>query len=92
LFYVNFSDPARRRIPKDSAFIFTDIVRTRHLPRALVEVTRNFEEEEEGEEVQEEKKRASTSTAAGYREILVHYIKAFVFMWLVAVVNFTFRS
>ncbi|PNF19653.1 Myrosinase 1 [Cryptotermes secundus] len=32
LYYVNYSDPTRPRIPKDSSRVMAEIIRTRHLP------------------------------------------------------------
>jgi hypothetical protein len=32
LYYVNYSDPARPRIAKDSSRVMAEIIRTRHLP------------------------------------------------------------
>jgi hypothetical protein len=33
LYYVNYSDPTRPRIAKDSSHVMAEIIRTRHLPR-----------------------------------------------------------
>lgn len=33
LYYVNYSDPARPRIAKDSSHVMAEIIRTRHLPQ-----------------------------------------------------------
>jgi hypothetical protein len=33
LYYVNYSDPTRPRVPKDSSHVMAEIIRTRHLPR-----------------------------------------------------------
>jgi beta-glucosidase/6-phospho-beta-glucosidase/beta-galactosidase len=32
LYYVNYSDPARPRIAKDSSHAMAEIIRTRHIP------------------------------------------------------------
>jgi hypothetical protein len=32
MYHVNFSDPARPRIAKDSSHVMAEIIRTRHIP------------------------------------------------------------
>lgn len=33
MYYVNYSDPARPRVPKDSSRVMAEIIRTRQLPQ-----------------------------------------------------------
>lgn len=87
LFSVNFSDPARRRIPKDSAFVLSDIARTRRLPQSLVAITRDLEEKDPNDV----NVHYSKSAAASYWRISDHYINPFLFICLVAEVNFMLR-
>jgi hypothetical protein len=88
LFRVNFSDPARRRIPKDSAFVLSDIARTRHLPRSLVAFAGDLKEED----ANDVKAHDSKSAAASYWRIPGHYINPFLFICLIAGANFMLRS
>jgi hypothetical protein len=88
VFHVNFSDPGRRRIPKDSAFVLSDIARTRHLPQTLVAITTDFEEEDSNDV----KAHGSKSAAPSSRGIPDHYINPFLFICLVAAVSFILRS
>jgi hypothetical protein len=82
LFRVNFSDPARRRVPKDSAYVLSDIARTRHLPRSLVAIARDLEEEDSSDV----KTHDSKSAAASYWGI------PFLFICLIAETIFMLSS
>jgi hypothetical protein len=37
LYYVNYSDPARPRIAKDSSHVMAEIIRTHHLPQQYLQ-------------------------------------------------------
>ncbi|XP_069681389.1 myrosinase 1-like isoform X2 [Periplaneta americana] len=42
LYYVNFTDPARPRIPKASSYMMKEITSTRKVPQKYVELAENF--------------------------------------------------
>jgi hypothetical protein len=88
LFCVNFSDPARRRVPKDSVFVLSDIARTRHLPRSLM-VTDTDLEEEDSNDVKAHDSKSEASSCWG---IPNHYIIPFLFICLIAEANFMLSS
>jgi hypothetical protein len=84
LISVNFSDSSLRRVPKDSAFVLSDITRTRLLPRALVAITTDYEEQDSDDM----KAHGSKSAAAGSWEIPVHFTNPMFFTLMAALVNF----
>jgi hypothetical protein len=88
LFRVNFSDSSRRRVPKDSAFVLSDIARTRQLPRTLVAITADHEEEDSNDM----KAQGSKSAAASCLGIPGHFANILFFICVIAEINFLLRS
>ncbi|PSN48334.1 hypothetical protein C0J52_03416 [Blattella germanica] len=65
LYAVNFSDPMRRRIPKDSAYVLSNIAQTRQLPIHFVQVIDDTNMP--GDNAQE-------STSAASHQIIPHFL------------------
>jgi hypothetical protein len=88
LISVNFSDSSLRRVPKDSAFVLSDIARTRALPRALVAIAADSEQQDSSDE----KAHGSKSAAATSRTVPAHFANPIFFIYLAAIVMFKLRS
>jgi len=85
MYHVNFSNPNATRIPKNSAHVFSEIIKARALPAKYLQIIGEISGNVTNEGTSEYTPNTSLSCAAGCKEIYFNYLGILVYIWLVKV-------
>jgi hypothetical protein len=85
MFHVNFSSPNATRVPKTSAYVFSEITKARALPAEYLQITGEMPGNVTNKTDSEYTPTTSPSSAAECKEIYFNYLGVLICIWLVTV-------
>jgi hypothetical protein len=85
MYHVNYSSPNSTRVPKTSAYVFSETVKTRTLPTKYLQITGEISGSVTDKRTSEHSPTTSPSSAAGCKEIYFNYFGILVYIWLATV-------
>jgi hypothetical protein len=85
MYYVNYSNPNTSRVPKTSALVFSEIIKTRAMPAKYLQITREISGNVTNNRTSEYSPTTTPSSAAGWKEIYFNYFGILAFILLLQV-------
>ena len=85
MYRVNYGNPNTSRVPKTSAHVFSEIIKTRAMPEKYLQITGEISGNVTSNRTSEYLSTTTPSSAAGWKEIYFSHFGILVFVWLLTV-------
>jgi hypothetical protein len=86
MYQVNYSNPNTTRIPKSSAYAFSEITRNRNLPVQYLQITREISENATDSYNSQNRNSTPHHSAANCKGIFFNYTGFYFYVWLATVI------